>query len=228
MGGLRLLAAAAAISMLCASGALAAPGPVKTQQGLVQGVDQGGVTSWLGLPFAAPPVGELRWRPPEAPASWKGVRAANDFGAPCMQGLPPGAPGADRKQSEDCLYLNVWAASGPKAPKRPVMFYIHGGGFQFGMTAWGETNGASLARHGVIVVTTGYRLGKFGFFAHPALMKEAGGGPAGNYGLMDMVAALKWVKANIAAFGGDPDNITIFGESAGAGAAGTAGVWARA
>src|SRR6185312_7529232 len=140
------------------------------------------------------------------------------FGAPCMQGLPPGAPGADRQQSEDCLYLNVWAADGPKAPKRPVMFYIHGGGFQFGMTAWGETNGASLARHGVIVVTTGYRLGKFGFFAHPALMKEAKGAPAANYGLMDMVAGIKWVKANIAAFGGDPDNITIFGESAGGGA----------
>ena len=135
-----------------------------------------------------------------------------------MQGLPPGAPGADRPQSEDCLYLNIWASDGAKTAKRPVMFYIHGGGFQFGMTAWGETDGKSLARHGVIVVTTAYRLGKFGFFAHPALVNEAKGGPASNYGLMDMVAALRWVKANIARFGGDPDNITIFGESAGGGA----------
>jgi para-nitrobenzyl esterase len=212
-------AAAAAVSMFGLSApASAAPAPVKTQGGVLQGVDRDGVAAWLGVPFAAPPVGDLRWRAPEAPAPWKGVRTANDFGAPCMQGLPPGAPGADRTQSEDCLYLNIWAAPGPKSPKRPVMFYIHGGGFQFGMTAWHETDGASLAKHGVIVVTTGYRLGKFGFFAHPALIKEAKGGPAANYGLMDMVAALKWVKANIAAFGGDPDNITIFGESAGGGA----------
>lgn len=220
MGVKGLLGAAiAAVSTLAVLGpALAQAAPVATQQGLVQGVESAGVTSWLGIPFAAPPVGELRWRPPEAPASWKGVRAGDHFGAPCMQNGPPGAPGADLPRSEDCLYLNVWAADGPRKPKRPVMFYIHGGGFQFGMTAWHETDGASLARHGVIVVTTGYRLGKFGFFAHPALIKEAKGGPAGNYGLMDMVAALKWVKANIAAFGGDPDNITIFGESAGGGA----------
>ena len=218
MGGMRLLAAAAAAVSMLGAMASAAPAPVKTQQGAVQGVDQGGVTSWLGLPFAAPPVGSLRWRPPQAPAAWKGVRAGDLFGAPCMQRLPPGAPGADRPQSEDCLYLNVWAGDGKRTLRRPVMFYIHGGGFQFGMTAWHETDGASLARHGVIVVTTGYRLGKFGFFAHPALIKDAKGGPAGNYGLMDMVAALKWTKANIAAFGGDPDNITVFGESAGGGA----------
>ena len=221
MGGMRLLAAAvAAISVLgtMPASAAPAPAPVKTQSGLVKGVDADGVTSWLGVPFAAPPVGDLRWRPPQAPASWQGVRAADHFGAPCMQALPPGAPGGDLQKSEDCLYLNVWAADGRKTPKRPVMFYIHGGGFQFGMTAWHETDGTSLAKHGVIVVTTAYRLGKFGFFAHPALIKEAKGEPAANYGLMDMVAALKWVKANIAAFGGDPDNITIFGESAGGGA----------
>ncbi|HEX4096007.1 MAG TPA: carboxylesterase family protein [Caulobacteraceae bacterium] len=215
----RVLAAVVAAGLAMGFGAAdAQTAPVATQQGLVQGADQGGVTSWLGIPFAAPPVGDLRWRPPQLPASWQGVRAGDKFGAPCMQGLPPGAPGADRPQSEDCLYLNIWAGDGPRTGKRPVMFYIHGGGFQFGMTAWHETDGSSLARHGVIVVTTAYRLGKFGFFAHPALIKEARGGPAGNYGLMDMVAALKWVKANIAAFGGDPDNITIFGESAGGGA----------
>jgi para-nitrobenzyl esterase len=220
MKAMRLWAAAAAAASMFGmlASASAAPAPVKTGQGVLQGVELDGVNAWLGVPFAAPPVGDLRWRPPAAPASWQGVRAANDFGAPCMQGLPPGAPGADRPQSEDCLYLNIWASPGPTAPKRPVMFYIHGGGFQFGMTAWHETDGASLAKHGVIVVTTGYRLGKFGFFAHPALIEEAKGGPASNYGLMDMVAALKWVKANIAAFGGDPDNITIFGESAGGGA----------
>ena len=220
MSAIRALTAAMAAALTIGFGAeaQAQSAPVATQSGLAQGADRDGVSSWLGLPFAAPPVGELRWRAPQAPASWTGVRAADHFGAPCMQSGPPGAPGADLPRSEDCLYLNVWAADGPKAPKRPVMFYIHGGGFQFGMTAWHETDGTSLARHGVIVVTTAYRLGKFGFFAHPALIKEARGGPAANYGLMDMVAALKWVKANIAAFGGDPDNITIFGESAGGGA----------
>ena len=220
MGAMRLLAAATAAASMFGlmAPANAAPAPVKTGQGLVQGVDKGGVVAWLGVPFAAPPVGDLRWRPPAAPASWQGVRTADKFGAPCMQTLPPGAPGADLPQSEDCLYLNIWGPPGPTTGKRPVMFYIHGGGYQFGMTAWHETDGASLARHGVIVVTTAYRLGKFGFFAHPALIKEAKGGPASNYGLMDMVAALKWVKANAAAFGGDPDNITIFGESAGGGA----------
>jgi para-nitrobenzyl esterase len=220
MGSRRLLAAAIAVVCMFTvqDAAHAASAPVTTQQGRIQGVDQDGVTAWLGLPFAAPPVGDLRWRPPAAPAAWQGVRKADHFGAPCMQTLPPGAPGADLPQSEDCLYLNVWATDGPRKSKRPVMFYIHGGGFQFGMTAWHETDGTSLARHGVIVVTTAYRLGKFGFFAHPALIDEAKGGPAANYGLMDMVAALKWVKANIAAFGGDPDNITIFGESAGGGA----------
>lgn len=218
MRGREFAAAMAVVLAMGIGAASAAPSQVRTQSGLVQGVDADGVTSWLGIPFAAPPVGDLRWREPQAPASWQGVRTADHFGAPCMQTLPPGAPGGDLQKSEDCLYLNVWAADGKKTPKRPVMFYIHGGGFQFGMTAWGETDGKSLARHGVIVVTTAYRLGKFGFFAHPALIKEAKGAPAANYGLMDMVAALKWVKANIAAFGGDPDNITIFGESAGGGA----------
>ena len=220
MGGTRLLSAALAAATMFGLGvpAGAAPRPVTTQAGRVQGVEGDGVTAWLGIPFAAPPVGDLRWRAPEPPVAWQGVRVADHFGAPCMQNGPPGAPGADLPRSEDCLYLNVWAPPAQKKVKRPVMFYIHGGGFQFGMTAWHETDGASLARHGVIVVTTAYRLGKFGFFAHPALVKEAKGGPAGNYGLMDMVAALKWVKANIAAFGGDPDNVTIFGESAGGGA----------
>ena len=220
MGGMRLFAAATAVVSALAVQGAAHAAPVATQQGLVQGSQQDGVSSWLGLPYAAPPVGDLRWRPPAAPAAWQGVRKADHFGAPCMQSLPPGAPGADLTQSEDCLYLNIWAPDGAKAKagKLPVMFYIHGGGFQFGMTAWHETDGASLARHGVIVVTVGYRLGKFGFFAHPALIKEAKGGPAANYGLMDMIAGVKWVKANIARFGGDPDNITIFGESAGGGA----------
>ena len=181
MRGMRLLAAviAAASGLAIAGVAQAASAPVATQSGQVQGVDQDGVTSWLGIPFAAPPVGDLRWRAPQPAASWQGVRAADHFGAPCMQGLPPGAPGRDLSQSEDCLFLNIWAADGPKKAKRPVMFYIHGGGFQFGMTAWHETDGASLARHGVIVVTTAYRLGKFGFFAHPALIKEAKGAPDG-------------------------------------------------
>jgi para-nitrobenzyl esterase len=215
----RLQTIGAAFAAALAMGAAPAVAqPVSTQNGLLQGVGKDGVTSWLGIPYAAAPTGDLRWRAPQPAANWTGVKLADRFGPGCMQNLAPTAPGAGYPVSEDCLYLNIWAADGPTTPKRPVMVWIHGGGFNIGATSWPQTDGTALARRGVILVSTSYRLGKFGFFAHPALVQEAGGGPAGNYGLMDLIAALKWVKANISAFGGDPDNVTIFGESAGGGA----------
>ena len=221
MTGPRMFGAAlaAALAMGAAhAGAEPVSTKVSTQGGLLQGVDKDGVTSWLGIPFAAAPVGDLRWRAPQPAPTWTGVKAADHFGPGCMQNVSPTTPGAGYPINEDCLYLNVWAADGPTTPKRPVMVWIHGGGFNIGATSWPQTDGTALARRGVILVSTSYRLGKFGFFAHPALTHEADGAPAGNYGLMDLMAALKWVKANISAFGGDPDNVTIFGESAGGGA----------
>jgi para-nitrobenzyl esterase len=210
---MRPLIAAVVGVALAATSAWAAPAPVRIQTGLVQGVQQNGVTVYKGLPYAAPPVGDLRWRAPKAPAAWTGVKTADHFGDSCMQNVRPGAPGGPLTVSEDCLYLNVWTPAG--ASRAPVMVWIHGGGFNLGSSAWPQTDGSSLARHGVVLVSLNYRLGKFGFFAHPALTREAGGAELGNYGIMDMIAALKWVKANVAAFGGDPSNVTIFGESAG-------------
>ncbi len=169
-----------------------------------------------GLPYAAPPVGPLRWRPPQAPAGWSGVRDASAYGDDCVQKRA----GWDSTQSklpvsEDCLTLNVWAPADAKG--LPVMVWIHGGGFTMGSGSQPLFDGAKLARRGVVIVTLNYRLGRFGFFAHPALTAEGAGAPLGNYGLMDQVAALQWVKANIATFGGDPAKVTIFGESAGGG-----------
>jgi len=195
----------------------AAAQTVMTRSGAVSGVTQAGVTAFRGIPYAAPPVGPLRWRPPQPPAPWKGVRAASETGPACMQ---PPLPGEDRGSnpaiSEDCLYLNIWRpAVATTGAKRPVMVWIHGGGFYFGTGARAAYNGANLARDGVIIVTLNYRLGRFGWFAYPELTKKGGKAGTGNFGLMDDIAALKWVRANIAAFGGDPANVTVFGESAG-------------
>jgi para-nitrobenzyl esterase len=209
----QITAAAIASGLLVVASAQAAPAPVQTQAGQLQGVQGDGVVIYKGIPYAAPPLGALRWRPPQPAASWTGVRSADRFGDSCMQNAAP--VGGPLTVSEDCLYLNVWTPSPAPAAKLPVMVWIHGGGFQIGSSAWPQTDGTSLAHHGVVLVSLNYRMGKFGFFAHPALTKEAAGGEVGNYGVMDMIAALKWVKANIAAFGGDPDNVTIFGESAG-------------
>jgi len=189
-----------------------------TEQGMVRGklVNDGTIKAFLGLPYAAPPVGDLRWKAPAPPAAWKGVRDASQFAHRCEQWpiwtdylfLDPGP-------SEDCLYLNVYAPAGAKpAGKLPVMVWIHGGGYTAGAGSEPRYNGAALAAKGVVLVTINYRLGVFGFLASEDLAKE-GGGSAGNYALMDMVAALRWVKQNIAAFGGDAGNVTIFGESAG-------------
>jgi len=189
---------------------------VKTRSGTVQGRDDGKVKSFLGIPYAAPPVGELRWKAPEPVAKWSGVRKATEFGTHCMQGNVFGDmvfhdPGA----GEDCLTLNVWVPDKHVDPKMAVMVWIYGGGFVAGTTSEARQDGYHLAQQGVIVVSMNYRLGIFGFFVHPELAKESGHNSAGNYGLLDQLAALTWVHENIAAFGGDPGNVTIFGESAG-------------
>ena len=168
------------------------------------------VVSFKGVPYAAPPVGRLRWRPPEEPASWDGIRDATDFGPECPQ-LRPNGP-----TSEDCLSLNVWTPARSASDRLPVMVWIHGGGFFGGAGSRAAYDGERLARRGVVVVTLNYRVGALGFLAHPALSKESAHAVSGNYGLLDQIAALRWVQNNIAQFGGDPANVTAFGESAGA------------
>ena len=209
---------AVAVLLLPAAGLRAAP--VEVPGGAVEGVSDGGVLHYWGIPFAAPPVGDLRWRAPQPPKPWSGTLIADKFGHNCMQNpRPPGSPWPNREPSpsEDCLYLNVWEPAGtaPNA-KLPVMVWIYGGGFQIGSSATILFDGTQFAKDGVVLVSFNYRLNKFGFFAHPALTRESPGAPLGNYAVLDQIAALKWVRANIAKFGGDPANVTIFGESAGA------------
>ncbi len=186
------------------------PAPVKVQDGLLQGKYEKGLTVYLGIPFAAPPVGNLRWRPPQPAAKWKGVRQADKFGPSPVQGSKIG-PG----MSEDCLYLNVWTPAKSAGDRIPVFVWIYGGGFNFGSTSDPNYNGANLAEKGVVLVSIAYRVGQLGFLALPGLSAESPHHVSGNYGLLDMIAGLKWVKKNIAAFGGDPKKVTIFGESAG-------------
>jgi para-nitrobenzyl esterase len=190
----------------------------KVDTGTIAGKTEGPVHAFLGIPYAAPPVGELRWKPPAPATKWSGVRKAVDFGARCMQGpIYSDMVFRDPGPSEDCLNLNVWTPAQAAAGKKlPVMVWIYGGGFQAGSTSEPRQDGQFLAQRGVVVVSMNYRLGIFGFFALPELAAESGRDSAGNYGLMDQAAALAWVHRNIAAFGGDPDNVTIFGESAGA------------
>lgn len=187
---------------------------VSLPTGRVRGdlLKQGGAV-FKGIPFAQPPMGELRWRPPVPVKPWNGERDATHFGAPCSQNTN----GRILEQSsEDCLFLNVWTPEWPLRSKLPVMFWIHGGGNYAGTASGTNFDGESLARHGVIVVTANYRLTIFGFFAHPELTRESPHHASGNYGLMDQIAALQWIHDNIANFGGDPANITVFGQSAGA------------
>jgi para-nitrobenzyl esterase len=205
-----------ALIIVGAAGAFAASNDaVRLDSGLVTGAT--GATPEMrifkGIPFAAPPVGDLRWRVPQPVKHWDGPRNADAFGPVCMQNAPGGG---DQTVSEDCLYLNVWTAAKP-GEKRPVMVWIYGGGYNVGSGSQLEYDGAALAKKGAVVVTFNYRLGVFGFFSHPALTRESDRRGAANFGLLDSIAALQWVQKNIAAFGGDPKRVTIFGESAGAG-----------
>jgi para-nitrobenzyl esterase len=189
---------------------------VKTNLGRLQGKQEGEVRAFLGIPYAAPPVDRLRWREPEPAAKWRGVRLATEFGSRCMQPtLYADMIFRDPGPSEDCLTLNVWTPAKDIKANLPVMVWIYGGGFLAGGTSEPRQDGAQLASNGVVVVSVNYRLGVFGFFAHPDLDAESGHNASGNYGLMDQTAALHWVKENIAAFGGDPGKVTLFGESAG-------------
>ena len=197
---------------------LAAADQVATDKGVVEGTASADSKARIfkGIPFAAPPVGALRWKAPQPVASWTGVRKAAEFGSRCMQGhIYNDMIFRDPGPSEDCLYLNVWTPAASAQEKLPVMVWIYGGGYSAGAASEPRQDGENLARKGVVVVSMNYRLGVFGFFVHPELAKESGHGSSGNYGLMDQVAALQWVQSNIAAFGGDPGNVTIFGESAG-------------
>jgi len=184
--------------------------PIKVDGGLLQGTIENGLTVYKGIPFAAPPVGELRWRAPQPAAKWEGVKLADKFApGPIQGGNPPSG------KSEDCLYLNVWSPAKSAKEKVPVFVWIYGGGFGAGATSEWSYSGEKLAKKGVVLVSIAYRVGQLGFFSHPELSAENPNHVSGNYGLLDMISGLQWIKKNIAAFGGDPDKVTIFGESAG-------------
>jgi para-nitrobenzyl esterase len=196
---------------------------VKVQTGLLAGAAPvNGVTAFLGIPYAAPPVGDRRWKPPQPPAKWDGVRRADTFGTSCMQNQAGSRlPWTEEFMTqgpigEDCLFLNVWTAARNPNARLPVMFWIYGGGFNEGSSSVAVYDGAALARKGVVVVTVNYRVGPLGFLTHPELTRESEHHSSGNYGILDQIAALQWVRDNIAAFGGDPNQVTIFGQSAGA------------
>ena len=201
-------------TILCAAGTAGAAvdDPVRLDTGMVSGTAAGSpdVRVFKGIPYAAPPVGDLRWRAPKPAAHWEGARKADEFSPVCMQG-------GNQKMSEDCLYLNVWTGAKTAGEKRPVMFWIYGGGYYTGSGSQPMYDGTAWAQKGAVVVTFNYRLGNFGFFAYPELTKESDRRGAADFGVMDAIAALHWVQKNIAQFGGDPKRVTILGESAGAG-----------
>ena len=187
---------------------------VVTGSGPVSGIIEHGVYRYTGIPYAAPPTGSLRWKPPQPPISWNEMRPMDDFSPACCQsmlGLDP----AIKEVGEDCLYLNVWTPSIDSSSSLPVMVYLHGGGFARGTGIAPLYNRPYLSQKGVVLVTINYRLGALGFLAHPALTAESPNGQSGNYGLMDQISALQWVRRNIRSFGGNPDNVTLFGQSAG-------------
>jgi len=185
------------------------PATIRVEQGLLQGAAEDGLTVYRGIPFAAPPLGELRWRAPQPAVKWDGVRETVKFAPDPYQGDGKGTV------SEDCLYLNVWTPAKSSDARIPVLVWIYGGGFSFGSTSTPTHNGEHLARKGVVLVSINYRVGPLGFLSHPELSAESSRKVSGNYGLLDLIAGLQWVQKNIAAFGGDPNKVTIFGESAG-------------
>lgn len=191
--------------------ATSAAGAINVEGGQIEGVEEDGLTVYRGIPFAAPPVGDLRWRPPQPVADWDGVKQTSEFGPACMQGGPVPSVG----MSEDCLYLNVWTPAKSADERLSVLVWIYGGGFSGGRTSSPNQAGDKLAQRGVVVVSIAYRVGSFGFLAHPGLSKESEHGVSGNYGLLDQIAGLRWIRDNIAQFGGDPEQVTVFGESAG-------------
>jgi para-nitrobenzyl esterase len=213
------------ISLLVVPFVVGCGAPIEVDGGLIEGVvvdGEPGVVAYKGIPFAAPPVGDLRWRQPQPVVSWEGVRQADNYGPVCPQ-LPYAEDSfwarlrqfPKSEMSEDCLYLNVWAPADPGDEKLPVMVWIHGGGLTRGAGSRAGYDGTALVRRGVVVVTINYRLAVFGYLAHPGLTAESEAGSSGNYGVLDQIVALEWVQRNIAKFGGDPDQVTIFGESAG-------------
>jgi para-nitrobenzyl esterase len=239
MKRIALFLAAGTIAVVTARTSAMIQEQVKIDTGLLAGAiatTQPSVRVFKGIPFAAPPLGENRWRAPQPAAKWDGVRSAEAFGAPCTAGpiggrggpgragrgpapAPPAgaqAPPREPARSEDCLYANVWTSAKAAGDHRPVMVWIYGGGFTGGSGGMSWYDGENLAAKGPVIVTFNYRLGSLGFYAHPDLAKESGHNASGNYGMMDAIAALQWVKRNIAAFGGDPNNVTVAGESAGA------------
>ncbi|MBR4687268.1 MAG: carboxylesterase family protein, partial [Bacteroidales bacterium] len=218
----KILTLAALALLLAACKTAEKPSPILTiEGGQVQGVatDIAGVTAYKGIPYAAPPIGDLRWKAPQPVVPWDGVKVADRFGHPGFQAVhyPGGYTlewgyGEEAPFSEDCLYLNVWTtAPGKTDAKLPVAYWIHGGGYREGWGSEPEFDGEEFAAHGVVLVSINYRLGVFGFLAHPELAAESPNGVSGNYGVLDMIQGLKWVKENIAQFGGDPDNVMIFG-----------------
>jgi len=205
------------ISVILAAGfcIAQAPEPVRVEGGPVQGAFEDGLTVYKGIPFAAPPVGDLRWRAPQPVEKWDGVKETVQFAPACIQGMMMGPGGNGPAPNEDCLYLNIWTPAKSPRDRVPVFVWIYGGGFAGGSTSIPTFNGEKLARKGVVLVSIAYRVGQMGFFVHPELSAETSNRVSGNYGLLDMIAGLQWIRKNIAAFGGDPDRVTIFGESAG-------------
>jgi para-nitrobenzyl esterase len=207
--------ALALLAVLPVNAALADISQAKVTGGTVAGVADNGISIFKGIPFAAPPVGDLRWKAPAPVAPWTGVKKADAFANACMQA--PNSQGNTAPVSEDCLYLNVWTPAKSASEKLPVIVWIHGGGYVGGSTSIPMYDGTGYAKKGVVLVSLAYRLGPYGFMASPELSKESGHG-SGAYGILDLVAGLQWVQKNVAAFGGDPNNVTIFGHSAGSGA----------
>jgi len=207
------------IAVSCAPASVPLKDPIKIDTGLVSGAVVGekqDIRLYKGIPFAAPPVGDLRWKSPQPTAPWQGVKECTEFGPAPVGYFSASFKAYAKTISEDCLYLNVWTPAKMTSDRLPVMVWIYGGAFRFGEGSNPQYDGENLAHRGVVVVTFNYRVGPFGFLAHPLLSKESEHNSSGNYGLLDQIAALQWIQKNIAAFGGDPNRVTIFGQSAGA------------